>query len=135
MIAANRYDETTSVKSDLVVGQHVRLLNKDRKRWEPAIITGQAETPRSYFVQRLAGGVVLRRNRVHLRPTMETFENVPQRMVDDEEDEETMVPPSEETNSAVPTAPTEAPVPASVEPGPRRSGRLRTQTQFYQAEM
>ena len=138
-IAADRYDETASAKPDLMVGQHVRLFNKDSRRWEPAIVTGQAETPRSYFVQRLAGGVVLRRNRIHLRPTMETFENVPRGMVDDEEDEEVMFPSPAETNIAVPAAPVEVPVPAPVptpvQPGLRRGGRLRTQTQFYQAGM
>ena len=111
----------------------MRLFNNDSRRWEPAIVTGQAGTPRSYFVQRLAGGVVLRRNRIHLRPTIETFGNLPRGMVDDEEEEEMMVPSPEETNTAAPAAPREAPVPAPVEPGLRRSGRLRTQTQFYQA--
>ena len=54
-------------------------------------------------------------------------------MVDDDEEEEVMVPSPDETNNAAPAAPREAPVPAPVEPGLRRSGRLRTQTQFYQA--
>ena len=37
-------------------------------------MTGEAGTPRSYMVKRLAGGVPLRRNRVHLRTTLEDFQ-------------------------------------------------------------
>ena len=131
--AASRYDETAIAKPDLMVGQHVRLFNKGSRRWEPAIVTGQAETPRSYFVQRLAGGVVLRRNRVHIRPTMETFENVPHGTVYNEEEEEVMVQSPEEMNSTAPATPMDAPAPVLVEPALRRSGRSRTQTQLYQA--
>ena len=132
-VAAERYDETVKAKPDLIRGQHVRLLNKRSGRWEPAVVTGHAKTPRSYYVQRLAGGVPLRRNRVHLRPTVETFEKVTQPTWDDEEDEddeELVIPPS---GAAAPAAPTEAPLPPSVGPAVRRSGRSRAQTQFYQA--
>ena len=51
-------------------------------------MTGHAGTPRSYIVQRLAGGMPLRRNRVHLRPTKEVFPEGVQRTMDDEEEEE-----------------------------------------------
>ena len=64
--AAERYNRSASAKPELVEGQPVRLFRKDDKRWEPAVVTGRAATPRSYFVQRVAGGAPLRRNRVHL---------------------------------------------------------------------
>ena len=67
------------MKPALVEGQPVRLYNKDLRRWEPATVSGYADTPRSYYVERVAGGVPLRRNRVHLRTTRESF---PGRRVD-----------------------------------------------------
>ena len=141
--AAERYDGRTKSKPDLVPGQHVRLFNKRSGRWEPAVVTGRAGTPRSYFVQRVSGGVPLRRNRVHLRPTQETFENfsnhAPDIPVDDEDEEgeeEHVTQSPGETNAVAPAAPTEVSSPVnSVEPGVRRSGRSRVQTQFYQAGM
>ena len=74
-IAAKQYDMTAKVKGELIVGQHVRLLNKATRRWEPAVVSGVADTPRSYYVKRLGGGEPLRRNRVDIRPTRETFQN------------------------------------------------------------
>ena len=73
--AAKQYDMTAKVKGELIVGQHVRLLNKATRRWEPAVVSGVADTPRSYYVKRLGGGEPLRRNRVDIRPTRETFQN------------------------------------------------------------
>ena len=67
------YDKTAKEKVPLVCGQPVRLYNKRTQRWEPAIVKGDAGTPRSYMVERVAGGVPLRRNRVHLRTTREDF--------------------------------------------------------------
>ena len=76
----------------------MRLLNKATRRWEPAVVCGQADTPRSYYVQRLAGGAPLKRNRIHLRETRETFENVPSSAVDSEEEEEVIIPEPQEMN-------------------------------------
>ena len=58
-VAAERYDRGAKLKPELVEGQPVRLLNKDTHRWEPAVVTGRASTPRSYVVQRVAGGMPL----------------------------------------------------------------------------
>ena len=85
----------------------------------------------------------MRRNRFHLRPTQETFENfsnhAPDTPVDDEDEEgeeEHVTQSPGETNAVAPAAPTEVSPPVnSVEPGVRRSGRSRVQTQFYQAGM
>ena len=52
--AAKQYDMTAKVKGELIVGQHVRLLNKATRRWEPAVVSGVADTPRSYHVKRRA---------------------------------------------------------------------------------
>ena len=85
--AAARYNETAQPKAELVEGQTVRLYSKDTRKWEPAVVTGIAGTPRSYVVQRLAGGMPLRRNRVHLRPTSEVFPEGVQTTVNDDEEE------------------------------------------------
>ena len=67
------YNRTTKEKEELTVGQSVRLYDLKRKVWEPATVTGLANTPRSYFVQRLDGGGTLRRNRIHIRTTKEKW--------------------------------------------------------------
>ena len=76
----------------------MRLLNKATRRWEPAVVCGQADTPRSYYVQRLAERVPLRRNHIHLIETQETFDNVPNSAVDSEEEEEVIIPKPQEMN-------------------------------------
>ncbi len=67
------YDQNSRDKTELNVNQPVRVRNQDTKRWEPAHITGRADTPRSYLIQRCAGGIPLRRNRQHIRPTHEQW--------------------------------------------------------------
>ena len=75
--ATRYYNRNARAKSDLSPGQKVRLLNKKTRAWEPAVVDRKAETPRSYVVKRESGGVDLRRNRLHLRPTSETFNYCP----------------------------------------------------------
>ena len=132
--AARQYNKSATEKSDLTEGQHVRLLNKATRRWEPAVVCGQADTPRSYYVQRLAGGVPLKRNRIHLRETRETFENVPSSAVDSEEEEEVIIPEPQEMNfeagQCVADDKTEVPTETHV-PVLRRGRRERKQTEFY----
>ena len=67
------FDRNTQDKSDLSENQPVRVRNQETKRWEPAHVVKQAGTPRSYVVQRVAGGVPLRRNRQQIRPTSEQW--------------------------------------------------------------
>ena len=141
--AAAHYNKTAKAKTELVEGQPVRLYNKSNRRWEPAIVTGRASTPRSYHVQRMTGGVPLRRNRVHLRTTRENFDanqfirsdgkeeeeigtSVQTTNTADKNNVETPLVPVNSTNNedtSVPTAPII-----------RRSDRVRRQTQFYQAD-
>ena len=135
--AAQHYDKTAKTKQDLTQGQHVRLLNKETKRWEPAVVCGQASTPRSYVVQRLDGGVPLRRNRVHLRETSETFENMSKEMAVND-DEELVIPSQSEdiTSQVMNSRVNGTPDPGSEttmqdEPTLRRSVRVRKETQFY----
>ena len=71
--AKERYDQHAKPKKDLEVSQPVRVYNKDSRRWDPAIVTGRADTPRSFIVQRGAGGVPLRRNRQHIKSTCEEW--------------------------------------------------------------
>ena len=137
--AAERYDKTAKSKPDLVEGQTVRVFRKVGRKWEPAIVTGRAATPRSYVVQRLAGGEPLRRNRVHLRTTSETFTEGVSPTMDDGEEEEELV--SSTTNSVAGSAPVPSAVaemvPPPTAPAPtsslRRSDRLRKQTVFFQS--
>ena len=62
------YDKHTTEKEELHDNQPVRVRNQETRLWEPANVIQKAGTPRSYFVQRCAGGVPLRRNRQHIRP-------------------------------------------------------------------
>ncbi len=71
--ASEYYDRTAVSKPELNEGENVRLYNKDSKAWEPATVLQKAQTPRSYIVQREAGGIPLRRNRQHLKPTVEVW--------------------------------------------------------------
>ena len=134
--AAENYNKTAKSKLELIEGQPVRLFNKDSRTWEPAVVKGRAATLRSYIVQRLAGGVPLRRNRVHLRTTPETFgEGVPP-IFDDQEEEEEVV--SEGVSggilaSAPDVADETLSAPSTATPALRRSNRQRKQTEFFQS--
>ena len=68
------YDRHSKDKTELSNNQPVRVRNQETKRWEPAHVIKKAGTPRSYVVQRHAGGVPLRRNRQHIRPTREQWD-------------------------------------------------------------
>ena len=74
-IGARYFNRSVKEKAELKPGQSVRVRNLKYKTWEPATITGVADTPRSYIVQRLEGGAPLRRNRIHLKPTIERWKN------------------------------------------------------------
>ena len=74
-VSKGYYDRHARSKEELTQNQTVRVYNNDSRRWEPAIITDFAETPRSYIVQRGAGGRRLRRNRQHIKPTQESWQN------------------------------------------------------------
>ena len=134
-IAAERYNRTAKSKPDLIEGQPVRLYCKNSRTWEPAVVTGQAATPRSYTVQRLAGGVPLRRNRVHLRTTRESFPEGPYQESDGEEEEEEVM--STTSNNAGDNSPGMGTVVDTVPPPAtsnlRRSNRIKKQTEFFQS--
>ena len=137
--SAVRYDKTAKPKAELVDGQPVRLYNKDKRRWEPAVVTGQASTPRSYYVQRMSGGVPLRRNRVHLKSTRENFSRA--QVQQDDEEEEVLERPVVGSGNVVTNNDIVAPAPAGGNAAvatssplvPRRSGRIRNATDFYEA--
>ena len=94
-------------------------------------MNGEAGTPRSYIVQRVAGGVPLRRNRMHIRTTRENFG--PPVVGGEEEDVD--VGQSYADNEPQVTVPVtnEETLYAPSEPVVRRSDRIKKQTQFYQA--
>ena len=68
-----QYDKHTTDKRELTDNEQVRVRNQKTRLWEPAHVIKKADTPRSYLVQRCAGGVPLRRNRQHIRPTHENW--------------------------------------------------------------
>ena len=129
--AAAQHNKTAKEKPELVGGQPVRLWNKQTRRWEPALVNGEAGTPRSYVVQRVAGGVPLRRNRVHIRTTRENFAAP----VVNGEEEDVGVGQGDADNEPQVTVPVtnHETLLAPSEPVVRRSDRMRKQTQFYQA--
>ena len=144
--AAANYDKTAKEKVELTPGQPVRLYNKDTKRWEPAVIEGRAATPRSYYVQRMKGGSLLRRNRIQLKPTIENWggRRVFHPTGAEEEDDSyapSDTPPDtrEEGMSAAvapsPTARESSQETERVMPKPilRQSTRKRTSPDFFQA--
>ena len=90
-VSASYYNRSIKDKTELIPGQCVRLFDLKRKVWEPATITGIADTPRSYIVQRLEGGMPLRRNRIHIKTTKERWNTyAPTNRIDGE----TTSPPS-----------------------------------------
>ena len=138
--AAARYDAHTREKADIEVGQNVRLYNADTKLLEPAVVTGLASTPRSYFVQRVGGGKELRRNRIHLKPTIEVWDSrVSRHDVADDVDIPD-VPTEESIEDAAPrpvsivqaprTAEPSQPHPTNNEQMLRRSSRTRVRPDF-----
>ena len=108
-----------------------------------------AGTPRSYYVKRLGGGKPLRRNRVDIRPTRETFQNFQRQSATNEEDEEVISARPEgkgtevgnndmcgnnvddQNDSELPELPELPSLPAPGESAVRRSTRVRKETQFY----
>ena len=131
--STNHYNQTAKAKPDLESGQQVRLYNKRSRRWEPAVVTGRADTPRSFIVQHVDGGMPLKRNRVHLRPSVEDWSNRPWQGEGDESDfdvaeEEEAVPEEVGTQQATIQDPR-----VQEDVGLRRSSRNRKQTEFYQA--
>ena len=133
-LGAQYYNRTTRQKTDLVSGQSIRLYDKDTRKWEPAVITDKAATPRSYIVQRMSGGIPLRRNRQHLKSTIETWDKSQcnaNETIEDCHNEETPCTEADESHgSSGLSAPTEPEVPLAASPRPIRA---RKQTVFYQA--
>jgi hypothetical protein len=131
-LGAEIYNRGTRNKPDLTPGDACRLYNKDTRIWEPATVTEYADTPRSYIVQRTRGGIPLRRNRQHLKSTIETWNKSHYEDTSDEVSCNDEVPcsksPVEEPQCSPPVH-REEPVstPSS------RPTRARRQTVFYQA--
>ena len=100
-------------------------------------MTRQGDTPRSFVVDRVDGGIPLKRNRVHLRPSVEDWSMRRSRgeagdsVISDTEEEEQLAPTPEMQHKAnsVDTENTVTQEGTSV----RRSTRPRQQTQFFQA--
>jgi hypothetical protein len=126
-IAAEIYDRTAVTKTDLNEGQNVRVYNKDRKAWEPATVLQKAQTPRSYVIQREMGGIPLRRNRQHLKPTVEVWNS--RDSANRSPQDESGKPSSEvHAGNQVVNVDTDADIQLSSRPI-----RCRKQTTFYQA--
>ena len=133
-LGAGYYNRTTKQKPNLVPGQPVRLYNNDTRKWEPAMITDKAATPRSYIVQRMSGGIPLRRNRQHLKSTIETWNkshlNESEAYDDCLNGETTYTETDGSSGTSSLGTHTEPEVPLTSSPRPVRA---RKQTVFYQA--
>ena len=103
------------------------MYNKDRKAWEPATVLQKAQTPRSYVIQREMGGIPLRRNRQHLKPTVEVWNS--RDSANRSPQDESGKPSSEvHAGNQVVNVDTDADIQLSSRPI-----RCRKQTTFYQA--
>ena len=101
----------------LCPGDHVRMFDHKKRFWVPAEVIRHADSPRSYEVKCMNGGVY-RRNRVHLRNTQEKH----QRESDAEDDAVEMSPPAKTVQQEEPTR--------QNPPEVRRSARVRTSTEM-----
>ena len=117
------FDAHTKSLDELVAGETVRVLKEGK--WQPGVVVGKAETPRSYNVK-LANGSELRRNRRVIRKTKESgdivkdsFEN----NVDDVIVSKIPVPVSKQNVSLMPNAGTEC---TKQVPVTTRTGRVVT---------
>ena len=141
--AAMHYNRSAKAKDELTPRQQVRIYNKHSRRWEPAVVTGRADTPRSYVIERMSGGIPLRRNRIHLKPLMENWNRRVFHKEDDGDydDVSTNLPPAADGNEQDETPNGSEPMITSSSRTPdeetpsvqRRSTRTRKQTEFYQA--
>ena len=66
------YDAHSKALPPLHVQEDVRVFDQHTKTWNPGKVVGIAPTPRSYHVSTTNG--VYRRNRRHIRKTLEQFE-------------------------------------------------------------
>ena len=74
----SQYDKSSKPLPAIYPGDPVRVLNPHDLKWEPGIIKGNTQTPRSYMVT-MTNGSTLRRTRSHIRPTGENIciQNIP----------------------------------------------------------
>ena len=117
------HDQSARELPPLIKEEPVRMLCDGK--WEPARVVSQAEAPRSYNVETPAGGVY-RRNRRHLR---QTIDKVAQQQC-------VMPPNTDEQQQAMPEAHEFPPPPVpSCEPtitAPRRSTRERMEPKRFE---
>ena len=76
--AMKRHYDRNAMEDDLpplYPGHNVRVLDKPSKTWYQGTVTQMCEEPRSYIIT-IAGGSKVRRNRRHLRETIETTGNI-----------------------------------------------------------
>ena len=73
--AMERHYGRNAREDDLPPLHNVRVLDKPSKTWYQGTVTQRCEEPRSYIIT-TAGGSKVRRNRRHLRETIETTGNI-----------------------------------------------------------
>ena len=76
-IGKEYYDLHSKALPELLPNQQVRIQDPVRKTWQPARVIEQANTPRSYIVEKQNDGGILRRNRQQIRVTGEKNSNRP----------------------------------------------------------
>ena len=74
----SQYDKSSKLLPAMYPGDPVRVLNPHDHKWQPAIIKGSTQAPRSYMVT-MTNGSTLWRTRSHIRPTGENvcIQNIP----------------------------------------------------------
>ena len=72
------YDKSSKPLPAIYPGDPVHVLNPHDHKWEPGIVKGNMQAPRSYMVT-MTNGSTLRRTRSHIRPTGENvcIQNIP----------------------------------------------------------
>ena len=80
------YDKRHHVRpqNTFAPNQQVRVKVAKKDLWQPATVVSSADQPRSYNIQ-TSTGKTLRRNEMHLRPTMSKPREVPKQQPDFEE--------------------------------------------------
>ena len=131
-LPAKRGDPETSRRAlrELTAGETVRIRDPEEKRWARKARVVRMVAPRSYLVE-TEGGAFYRRNRLHLRPTLEPFRrseesdyaDLPERRTPTQHTHNTPPPP---THTAAPPSETSAsrsatPPPAERNPTPSTS--------------
>ena len=118
------HDRGAKELKPLTQGESIRMYDFKGQQWRPAEVIEKVDTPRSYRVKCENGGVY-RRNRRHLRSTLER--NIMKPLETDGDTEED-TPECSPNNNTLEQTPQPTPRTSETAVQPRRSTRVRTST-------